>query len=212
MLVFGAAGQVGRTLLEACDTRAIAAIGLTRADVDITDREAVADAIARARPRLIVNAAAYTAVDKAESNETDAIAGNVTGPAILAACATEAAIPIIHISTDYVFDGTSDRPLVESDPVAPIGVYGRTKAEGEVAVRKTAPEHLILRTAWVYGVHGHNFLKTMLRLAGERDELRVVADQFGNPTATIDIAEAILAVDRHIQQGGRAFGTYHFAG
>ena len=212
ILVVGAGGQLGRTLVELATSRSMPVTGLTRADLDITDADAVRRAIDAASPHIIVNAAAYTAVDKAESNEAEAVAGNVIGPAILAAAAAEAGLPLIHISTDYVFDGTAAHPLTEADPVAPIGVYGRTKAEGEARVREIAPEHVILRTAWVYSAYGNNFLKTMLRLAGERDELKVVADQHGNPTAAIDIAEAILAVDRHLAEGGASFGTYHFAG
>ena len=212
VLVVGAGGQLGRTLVELLGMRGDAVVGLARADLDVTDADAVRRAIGAAKPRIIVNAAAYTAVDKAESNEAEAIAGNVTGPAILAKSAAEAGLPMIHISTDYVFDGRAAHALTEDDPVAPIGIYGRTKADGEAAVREALPAHFILRTAWVYSAYGNNFLKTMLRLAGERDELRVVADQHGNPTATIDIAEAILAVDRHQGAGGDGFGTYHFAG
>ena len=217
ILVFGAGGQLGQTLLAAGREAKLDFRGLTRVEADLLDEAGIAEAIAREQPRLIVNAAAYTAVDKAESNESDALAGNVTAPHNLASAAARADIPFVHISTDYVFDGTSTRPLVETDPVAPIGVYGRTKAEGEAVVRQAAPKHFILRTAWVYSAFGNNFLKTMLRLAGERDELRVVGDQFGNPTATLDIANAIFALDHHL--GGRevgadgaAFGTYHFAG
>ena len=213
ILVVGAGGQLGRTLVELATSRSMPVTGLTRADLDITDADAVRRAIDAASPHIIINAAAYTAVDKAESNEADAISGNVIGPAILATAAAEAGLPLIHISTDYVFDGTAAHPLTEADPVSPIGVYGRTKAEGEARVREIAPKHFILRTAWVYSAYGNNFLKTMLRLAGERDELKVVADQHGNPTAAIDIAEAILAVDRHLRaEGGASFGTYHFAG
>ena len=212
ILVVGAGGQLGRTLVELATSRSMPVTGLTRADLDITDADAVRRTIWTAKPALIVNCAAYTAVDKAESNEEDAISGNVIGPAVLAAAAAEAGLPLIHISTDYVFDGTAAHPLTEVDPVAPIGVYGRTKAEGEARVREVAPEHFILRTAWVYSAYGNNFLKTMLRLAGERDQLKVVADQHGNPTAAIDIAEAILAVDQHLAEGGASFGTYHLAG
>ena len=215
MLVFGAAGQLGRELMALADTRGADAIGLARAEADITDADAVARAIADKRPRLIVNCAAYTAVDRAEAEPDLAMAINATGAGILAEAADRADIPILHISTDYVFDGSKQGAYREDDPIAPLGVYGRSKAEGEALVR-AVPRHIILRTAWVYGAYGNNFLKTMLRLAQERDQLRVVADQRGCPTATLDIAEAILAVDAALQTPGSSansvFGTYHFAG
>ena len=212
VLVFGAGGQVGQELLALATARGIGAIGLTRAETDITDRRAVASVIAAERPRLVVNAAAYTAVDRAESDVQRAEAGNVLGPRVLAEASAEARVPILHLSTDYVFDGSKQGSYDEDDAVAPLGVYGRTKEAGEVAVRAGNPWHIILRTAWVYGRHGNNFLKTMLRLARERDRLRVVADQRGCPTATPDIAEAILAVDKALAQGHAAAGTFHFAG
>ena len=215
MLVFGAAGQVGREVTALAAARGADPVGLTRTEVDITDVDAVAQAIASAGPRLIVNCAAYTAVDRAESEPELAMAINATGAGVLAQAADRAGIPILHISTDYVFDGSQPGAYREDDPIAPLGVYGRTKAEGEALVR-TVPRHVILRTAWVYGQYGNNFLKTMLRLAAERDRLRVVADQRGCPTATLDIADAILAVDAALQDTGPSvtdkFGTYHFAG
>ncbi|HWG05263.1 MAG TPA: dTDP-4-dehydrorhamnose reductase [Beijerinckiaceae bacterium] len=212
IVLFGAGGQLGREL---CESTALATgeiVGFTRADVDITDFEAVAASLARVKPRLVVNAAAYTTVDKAEADPEGAFAANAVGPQKLAAAAKNAAVPIIHLSTDYVFDGTKTGAYVEGDPIAPIGVYGHSKADGEACVRAATPHHVIIRTAWVYGVYGANFLKTMLRLAAEREELRVVADQRGCPTATLDIAAAIFAVDRHIAGGGQPWGTYHFAG
>ncbi|MBS7543124.1 dTDP-4-dehydrorhamnose reductase [Ancylobacter oerskovii] len=212
ILVFGAGGQVGRELLDLAARRGIALHGFDRAALDIADSTAVRRLLAENRPSLLVNAAAYTKVDKAESEPEAARRDNVDGPAVLAAAAAQAGVPLLHISTDYVFDGTKAGPYLESDPVAPLGVYGRTKLEGEEAVRRTTDRHLILRTAWVYGRHGNNFLKTMLRLAAERDELRVVADQVGNPTATPDLAEAILAVAARAAAGEARWGTYHFAG
>jgi dTDP-4-dehydrorhamnose reductase len=215
LLVFGAAGQVGRELMALADTRGAEAVGLTRGEVDITDTAAVTRAIASAKPRLIVNCAAYTAVDRAETEPDRATAINATGAGVLAEAADRAGIPILHMSTDYVFDGSKQGAYREDDPIAPLGVYGRSKAEGEALVR-AVPRLIILRTAWVYGAYGNNFLKTMLRLAAERDQLRVVADQRGCPTATLDIAEAILAVDAELRasQAGadNVFGTYHFAG
>ncbi|WP_246725635.1 dTDP-4-dehydrorhamnose reductase [Beijerinckia sp. L45] len=214
LLVFGAAGQLGREVMALAAARDANAVGLARSAVDITDADAVARAIADAKPRLIVNCAAYTAVDRAETEPELAAAINATGAGVLAQAADRAGIPILHISTDYVFDGSKTGAYREDDPIAPLGIYGRTKAEGEALVR-AVPRHVILRTAWVYGEYGNNFLKTMLRLARERDQLRVVADQRGCPTATIDIAEAIFAVDALLQapeSGGQGFGTYHFAG
>lgn len=212
ILVFGAGGQVGRELIELAAARGIPALGFDRAALDIADAAAVRRLLAGRPASLLVNAAAYTKVDKAESEPEAARRENVEGPAALAAAAAELGLPLLHLSTDYVFDGSKAGAYVESDPVAPLGVYGRTKLEGEEAVRRGTGRHVILRTAWVYGRHGNNFLKTMLRLAGERDELRVVSDQTGNPTATIDLAEAILAVAARAAHGEAEWGTYHFAG
>jgi dTDP-4-dehydrorhamnose reductase len=212
LLVFGANGQVGSELIVLARRRNVRAVGLARAEADITDTEAVRDTLRRHRPALVVNAAAYTAVDRAESEPERARAANALGPAILARACAEAGVPLVHLSTDYVFDGTKAGAYVEDDPIAPLGVYARTKAEGEAAVRQAQPHHVILRTAWVYGTHGHNFLKTMLRLAQERDELRVVADQIGCPTATADIAEAILALAPQLVADKDVSGAYHFVG
>jgi dTDP-4-dehydrorhamnose reductase len=212
ILVFGAQGQLGRELVDLATSRGVAIAGLGRTEADIADPAAIAAAIARVGPRLIVNAAAYTAVDRAEADEPGARRGNVEGPRALAMAAQAAGVPLVHFSTDYVFDGTKRGAYLESDPIAPLGVYGRTKAEGEAAVRAAASRHVIVRTSWVYGAHGNNFLKTMLRLAAERDALRVVADQHGCPTATIDLAEATLAIDRALAAGATPWGVYHFAG
>ena len=212
ILVFGAAGQVGQELMALAQTRGTEAIGLSRADVDICDAEAVAAAIGRKTPRLVVNAAAYTAVDRAESEPELARAVNADGPGFIARGAARHGVPVLHLSTDYVFDGSKRGAYTEDDAIAPLGVYGRTKAEGEAAVRAANARHVILRTAWVYGRYGANFLKTMMRLAAERDRLRVVADQRGCPTATLDIAEAILAVDAALARDPALRGTFHFAG
>jgi dTDP-4-dehydrorhamnose reductase len=212
ILLFGAAGQLGREFINLASARGINVVGATRADADIADPSAVKALIERRAPRLVVNAAAYTAVDKAEADIDAAQRGNVAGPRALAEAADAFGVPVVHVSTDYVFDGSKPDAYRESDPIAPLGVYGRTKAVGEQAVRDAAPRHVIVRTAWVFGAHGNNFLKTMLRLARERDELRVVGDQRGCPTATIDLAEAILAIDRAIAAGEKPWGTYHFAG
>jgi dTDP-4-dehydrorhamnose reductase len=212
ILVFGAAGQLGREILKLAADRGIEAAGLTRFEADITDADAIARAVKAMTPQLIVNTAAYTAVDKAESESAAAEAINSEGAGTIARVAAAADVPLIHISTDYVFDGTKSGPYVETDPIAPLGVYGKTKANGEAKVRGAALKHVILRTAWVYGRFGNNFLKAIMRLARERDCLRVVADQHGCPTSTVDIAEAVLAVHRLILMGQPTWGTFHFAG
>lgn len=211
ILVTGAGGQVGSELLARAGRHGHEVQGLTRAELDISDAAAVSAAVAAAKPSLIVNAAAYTAVDKAEEEQDAAYAINRDGPAHLAAAAKAAGVPLIHISTDYVFDGSKDGPWTESDPVAPLGVYGSSKEAGEQAVRAALPEHVILRTSWVYAAHGGNFVKTMLRVGRERDALRVVADQFGAPTSAGDIADAVLTIATRLEGGKRdGWGTYHF--
>lgn len=212
ILVFGAAGQVGRELSELARERAIPIAGLARQDVDITRPEAVEAAVQRIGPSVIINAAAYTAVDKAEGQATEAMAINGLAAGHVARAADRWKIPLIHMSTDYVFDGRKASAYVESDAIAPLSVYGRSKAAGEDAVAAAGGNHVILRTAWVYGIHGANFLKTMLRLGRERDRLRVVDDQRGCPTATRDIAEALLAIARNQQSPSPARGIFHFAG
>jgi dTDP-4-dehydrorhamnose reductase len=187
-------------------------VAFDRSRVDIADDKAVRESLASARPLLVVNAAAYTKVDAAESEPEAARIANVEGPRVLAREAARAGLPIVHLSTDYVFDGTKTGPYVETDPVAPLGVYGRTKAEGEEAVRAGNPRHLVLRTSWVYGRFGRNILKTVLKLAAEREELRFVADQRGCPTCTRDLAEAILAIAPSVAAGDAAWGVYHLAG
>ncbi|HEY8267583.1 MAG TPA: dTDP-4-dehydrorhamnose reductase [Xanthobacteraceae bacterium] len=212
ILVFGAEGQTGRELISLASRRKAAAVGLSRLDVDITQAEAVRAAIEQHRPGLVVNAAGYTAVDRAESEPELARAANVEGPTILAAASARAGAPLVQLSTDYVFDGKKSGAYVENDPIAPLSVYGRTKAEGEAAVREAQPHHVILRTSWIYGVHGKNFLKTVLQLASKQDELTMVADQFGCPTATADIAEAILQLAPRLTADKSVSGTFHFAG
>lgn len=214
VLVFGANGQVGFELLRAAWAPGLTAVGLDRAAGDVTDARAVTSAVAAHRPALVVNASAYTAVDKAESEPDAAFAVNRDGPAHLARACADAGVPLIHISTDYVFDGTSKTtPWREDDPVAPQGVYAASKLAGEEAVREAQPDHVILRTAWVFGAHGHNFVKTMLRLARERDELQVVADQHGCPTPAAAIAAAIAAIAQaRLGGGGWTPGTFHYGG
>jgi len=213
ILAFGAGGQLAQEVLARAKSAGLPAVGFTRAETDIADAEAVARVVEAIKPRLILNAAAFTAVDKAESEPEAAFRGNVLGAENVAKAANVAGVPLIHISTDYVFDGSKQGTYVESDTIAPLGVYGSTKAEGEARVRAATPRHIILRTAWVFGPYGANFLKTMLRLAKERDHLRVVADQRGCPTATADIAEAVFAIDRAlVDDATLPWGTYHFGG
>jgi len=214
LLVTGAGGQVGTELAAEAAAAGFAVVAPARAELDITDEKALAAAIAAAKPDAVVNAAAYTAVDRAESEPGIAHAVNARAPGILGRVCDRAGIPLLHISTDYVFDGASERPWREDDPVAPLGVYGASKAAGETALRAAAPRHIILRTAWVYSPHGNNFVKTMLRLAGARDEIAVVDDQRGSPTSATDIAQALLALAASAIDAKATdaplWGTYHF--
>jgi dTDP-4-dehydrorhamnose reductase len=212
LLVLGARGQVGHELCRLGWPAGYLIAGFDRDRVDITRRQAVFEAMARERPDIVINAAAYTAVDRAESEAEAAWAGNCTGPANLAAACADVGISLIHISTDYVFDGTKSGAYLEDDPVAPLGVYGASKEAGDRAVRDRLASHVILRTAWVYSAHGHNFVRTMLRLADQHPVLRVVADQTGSPTSAAEIARAIAAIVQQLSAGSRRWGTYNFAG
>lgn len=210
LLVTGAGGQLATELVrQAGDCQIVA---LTQTEFDITDAVAVFRVVEKVAPDAVVNAAAYTAVDCAESEVEIAFAANRDGPAHLAAACAAYAIPLLHVSTDYVFDGSKAGVYTEEDPPGPgsLGVYGQSKAAGEAAVRDVLPEHIILRTSWVFSAHGNNFVKTILRLAGERDELRVVADQYGCPTAARDLAAAILTMFPLVAAHGGRWGTYHF--
>jgi dTDP-4-dehydrorhamnose reductase len=212
ILVFGGNGQLGRELTRAGAARQIPLIALSRAQADISDRAAVRQAFASQRPSLVVNAAGYTKVDLAETEAEAARQGNELGPAVVGEACAAAGVPLVHISTDYVFDGRKLDAYVEGDPVAPLNAYGKGKAAGERAVRAATAHHLIMRTSWVYGEFGSNFLKTMLRLATTRDELRVVGDQRGCPTSTRDLADAILRIVPRLVARDEIWGTYHFAG
>jgi dTDP-4-dehydrorhamnose reductase len=207
ILVTGGSGQVGSALRRLNGT--IEFVAPPRAELDLADTDSLAAAVA-ARPwAAVVNAGAYTAVDKAENDVVTAWKVNALAPAALAAATRAAGIPLVHISTDYVFDGTKPEPYADEDPVRPLGVYGASKEAGEQAVRTANPAHVILRTAWVVSPDGANFIKTMLRLGAERPELRVVADQHGSPTAAGDIALAIAAILTRLDSDG-PFGTFHF--
>ena len=198
VLLFGGNGQVGHELRRSL--RALGDVVVTtrsgelpdgaRCEVADFDRpDTLAELVERVAPAIVVNAAAYTAVDKAEDDVDAAFRTNAEAPGVLARACALRDIPFVHYSTDYVFDGQGSRPYREDDPTAPLGVYGASKLAGEDAIRAAGGRHLILRTAWVYGQHGHNFMKTMLRLGAERDELRVVADQVGTPTPAALIAD-----------------------
>ena len=211
LLILGAGGQIGHTLAALCRTRDIATRALMRHECDITAPESVEAAVNGCG--FVVNAAAYTAVDKAESDVDTAHATNAIAPGVIAEACARQGVPLLHISTDYVFGDGIGRPWREDDPIAPPNVYGATKAAGEDAVRAACPSHLILRTSWVYDNQGKNFVLTMLRLGAEREELRVVADQHGGPTSAGDIAHAILRmIEVSNQMGFGQWGTYHFSG
>lgn len=215
IFVAGATGQVAQALVEAARRRDVPLVAYGRPLIDLERLEGLGAAVVATRPVAVVNAAAYTAVDKAEGEPERAFAINRDGAAALARAAAVLGVPFVHLSTDYVFDGAKDAPYVESDPTGPAGVYGRSKLEGEQAVLAAHEKAIVLRTAWVYGPHGNNFVRTMLRLAGERDGLRVVDDQRGSPTAAPDIAEGILSILDVVERSGwqREFaGVYHLAG
>jgi len=204
VLLTGAGGQLGQAL-QHCAPAGVEIVPLGHAALDIGDAEAVMARVAAEAPALIVNAAAYTAVDKAESDQAEAYRINAEGPGHLAVAAKAHGARFVHVSTDFVFDGVSGVPYRPDQPTAPLGAYGASKLAGEQAVQAALPEALIVRTAWVYGVTGHNFVRTMLRLMAERDEVRVVADQIGSPTFAGGLAEALWALD-----AAGATGLHHW--
>jgi len=214
VLVTGREGQVARCLAaQAEDQRDLDMIFAARPELDLARPETIAPLVRAVRPDVVVSAAAYTAVDQAEDEPELAFAVNGAGAGEVARAAASVGAPVIHLSTDYVFDGTLDRPYREDDPTGPQGVYGASKLAGERAIAEANPNHVIMRTAWVYSPFGKNFVKTMLRLAETRDEVSVVADQWGNPTSAGDIAEAALVAARRLVNGDfGAWGIYHFAG
>ncbi|MBD0787952.1 dTDP-4-dehydrorhamnose reductase [Vibrio sp. Y2-5] len=212
VLITGCNGQVGHCLTERLKSKA-EILALDYEGLDITDQQAVSKTVADFKPDYIINAAAHTAVDRAEQEVELSNAINRDGPQYLAEAAQQVNAVILHISTDYVFDGESEQPYREVDQTAPQGVYGQSKLAGELAVAQNCSQHLILRTAWVFGEHGNNFVKTMLRLAQTRDELNIVDDQFGGPTYARDIADALIAMIVYVEQGQKPeWGVYHFAG
>lgn len=212
--VTGRHGQLARSLRERADADAgITLAFLGRPELDLSRPESVAQALARCDADLVINAAAYTEVDKAEGEADVAFAVNATGAGAVASAAADLGLPVIQISTDYVFDGQAVTPYSETAPTNPLSVYGASKLAGEAAVAGANPQYLIIRTAWVYSPFGKNFVKTMLRLAGERDELRIVDDQAGNPTSALDLADGIMAAaSAALQPGFKDWGVYHIAG
>ena len=209
ILVFGATGQVGTEIVRRGAAHGHDVTALARADADLTDPASLAGAVMAHECDAIINAAAYTAVDRAEDEEAIALAINGTAPGVLAAAAADKDVPFLHVSTDYVFDGAG--PHLPADPTSPANAYGRTKLAGEQEVRRAGGNASILRTSWVFSAHGHNFVKTMLRLGAERDELTIVADQIGGPTWAGHIADALMAVGQRMAEGKRG-EVLHFSG
>jgi dTDP-4-dehydrorhamnose reductase len=216
LYVIGTDGQIARSLREAAGLHDGVIFGFGgRPEVDLLHPKSIEAAIASFRPDVVINPAGYTAVDKAETEPDQAFALNRDGARAVAIAAANQGAPIIHLSTDYVFDGNKTGAYVESDPVAPQGVYGRSKLEGEMAVAAANPRHVVLRTSWVYAPFGNNFVRTMLRLAAERDRLRVVDDQVGCPTYAPDIATAAIAMAQKLTNAGwhsKYTGVTHLAG
>ncbi|MDH2201464.1 dTDP-4-dehydrorhamnose reductase [Ectopseudomonas oleovorans] len=211
VLITGAAGQVGSELVKLAPA-GFDVVGYNSSELDITNAQQVQQIVAEQSPALIINAAAYTAVDKAETDVERAYAVNETGVKNLVEAALSLGIPVFHISTDYVFDGTATEPYKETDPVGPTGVYGASKLAGEQALANSGVKHIILRTSWVFGAEGNNFVKTMLRLGKERDTLGVVADQHGCPTSAASIANVLWQLaQKYTEEGELTWGIYHFS-
>lgn len=211
VLVFGHSGQVA-TELRALDSDDIQITALARADADLSDPAACAAAINAHAPDAVINAAAYTAVDKAESDAETAQMINADAPAAMACVCAARDIPFVSISTDYVFSGAGDTPWAPAESTDPQSVYGRTKRDGEVAIVKTGGRYAVLRTSWVVSAHGNNFVKTMLRLGAEREALTIVADQIGGPTSAAEIAQACIKIAKILVTDPKKSGIYHFSG
>lgn len=210
VLITGAAGQVGSELVKLAPV-GFEVVGYNSSELDITNAQQVQQIVAEQAPALIINAAAYTAVDKAETDVERAYAVNESGVKNLAQAALALNIPVFHISTDYVFDGTATEPYKETDPVGPTGVYGASKLAGEQALANSGIKHIILRTSWVFGAEGNNFVKTMLRLGKERDTLGLVADQHGCPTSAASIADILWQLaKKYTAENELPWGIYHF--
>ena len=213
ILITGAQGQVGTELVTIANQHGFGVIAAGRAELDISQPKSIGKFIESQSPNIVINAASYTAVDKAEEEQEIAYAINRDGAANLAMVCKEHNIPLLHISTDYVFDGTKKDAYSESDNTSPLGIYGTSKWQGEEGIREKCPQHIILRVAWVFGAQGNNFVKTMLRLGKERDELNVVADQFGGPSPAKYIAETLIALaEKYKKDKTLEWGTYHYCG
>ncbi|MGL4309798.1 MAG: dTDP-4-dehydrorhamnose reductase [Paracoccaceae bacterium] len=212
LLVFGRTGQVATELARATPVRGIDADYMGRNRADLTDPSACADIVARTDADIIINAAAYTAVDAAETDEATAQLVNGDAPGAMARAAAARGLPFLHISTDYVFPGGGTDPWTEDMATGPLGAYGRTKLSGEEQVRAAGGDHVILRTAWVFSAHGKNFVKTMLHHGALRNELTVVDDQRGGPTAAADIALTLVTIAQAFHDGRGVSGTFHYAG
>ena len=214
ILITGCHGQVGSSLTEQLASHEnTEVLAFDREHLDITNQDAVNAAVVEFKPSIIINAAAHTAVDKAEEEVDLSYAINRDGPKYLAQAAQSVGAAMLHISTDYVFEGNKVDEYTDTDATNPQGVYGESKLAGEVAVAEECDKHVILRTAWVFGESGNNFVKTMLRLGENRDALSIVGDQFGGPTYAGDIASALVQIAKHINQGGTVdYGVYHYSG
>ncbi|MEZ9917912.1 dTDP-4-dehydrorhamnose reductase [Vibrio breoganii] len=213
VLVTGSNGQVGHCLVEQLQDN-VELLAVDRDELDITNREAVFRIVNEFKPDFVINAAAHTAVDKAEEQINASYAVNCDGPKYLAEASKSIGGSILHISTDYVFAGNKQGEYFESDDTGPLGVYGKSKLAGEHALADANDKHIILRTAWVFGEHGNNFVKTMLRLAKDRDALSIVGDQFGGPTYAGDIAKALISIMYELngKESDERYGIYHFSG
>lgn len=214
--ILGSRGQLGHELAHAPWPTGCELLALARREQDVTDEPGFRALLDREKPSAVLNASAYTAVDAAETDATAAFRVNRDGPASMARACAERGVMLVHVSTDFVFDGRKPTPYVEDDAPAPLGIYGQSKLEGERAVRAALSEHLIVRTSWVYGAHGNNFVRAILRLARERELLRVVDDQVGRPTSARALALALVQATTqclHAQASGSStrWGTYHFA-
>ncbi len=214
ILLTGANGQLGWELSHQSKKQGYELWPTDIPELDITNQSQVEKAITDIQPDIVINSAAYTNVDKAEHDKYAAFAINKEGPEVLARLCNTYGCALIHVSTDYVFNGTQQTPYLESDPIHPLGVYGKSKAEGESAIIANLHQYFIIRTSWLYGVQGHNFVKTMLRLGKEREILRVVTDQIGCPTATHDLADAILKIVAmfNTNTSTMPWGIYHYCG
>ncbi|MBN1848597.1 MAG: dTDP-4-dehydrorhamnose reductase [Deltaproteobacteria bacterium] len=214
IIVTGSRGMLGLDLVPRLEQAGFQVMGVDIDELDITRLDDISRYFKMDRPGLVINCAAYTAVDRAEKESDSAFAVNRDGPDNLARVCMDRKLPLVHISTDYVFDGNGDQPYPEDDPVNPLGIYGKSKWEGEEAVRTCLKENLIIRTAWLFGVHGKNFVKTMINLSCEREEFNVVSDQIGCPTWSGDLSDALVYITKVIQKNRARvpWGTYHFCG